>query len=211
MSKRDEYILQLIPEDPILKHVKTSMKLHKMPEISISPYLGDFLTLLVHLSCAKRILEIGALGGYSTICLARALSAEGHVTSLEQNAEFIKVAKENIKKANLEDKVTYIIGNARETIEELRLSQAIFDLIFIDADKQNYPHYLNTAIQLSHPGTVIVADNIFLRDRVLDEQTTAPSPLAMQTFNRLFCAHPQLEPVLLPLGDGVALARVLDI
>ena len=208
MTTRFEYINELFPEDDVLLTVKKSIQEHDMPPISVSPDLGRLLTLLVRTSGSQSILEIGALGGYSGICLARGLPEDGKIISLELKAEFANVAKENLKRAALDHMVTYMLGEARDSLQKLKEENHQFDLIFIDADKPNYPIYLSYAIELSHSGTLIIADNVLLNDRVCDSANTSPSPTAMREFNRQLAWDPRLDSVLLPIHDGFAIARV---
>lgn len=205
---REEYLNTLFPEDAILQNIRKSIEAHDMPQISVQPLLGRLLTLLVQTSGAKRVLEIGALAGYSAICLARGILPTGHVWSLEHNPQFAELAKKHIDDAGLADSVTIIQQNALEAIKQLQSENTQFDFIFIDADKMNYPIYLEYAISMSHPGSLIVGDNVLLRDRVTDPATTAPSPVAMRNFNEQIANHPELEAIILPLYDGLAIARV---
>lgn len=179
-----------------------------MPEISVASGYGRLLTFLVKLTGAKRVLEIGALGGYSGICLARGLDSEGSLISLELRQDFADVAKQNLCAAGLGDRVEYRVGDASASLAELVKQDARFDFFFIDADKENYPHYLEECIQLSNDGAIIAADNTLLRGRTLDIGKQGPSVLAMRDFNRRIAQDRRLLGVHLPAFDGLALARV---
>ncbi len=205
---RDEYIEELYVEDPKLSLVQEIITKNNMPKISVAPMLGRMLTLLAHSINARRALEIGSLGGYSAICIAQALPSDGQLICLEHNPNFVQVAKNNIQEAALIDRVTFMAGEAVNNLIQLVNDKVQFDMVFIDADKMNYPIYLSHAVSLSHPGTLIIADNVLLKDRVCDPLATAPSPIAMRQFNETFASHPKFESVILPIYDGFGIARV---
>jgi caffeoyl-CoA O-methyltransferase len=208
MMNLDEYLYSLFPEDTVLQNIHSAIDKNQMPQISVQPMLGRLLTWFVQTTSSTRVLEIGALAGYSAICLARGLPENGHVWSIENNPTFAKVAKSHLDSAGLGHRVTLIEKDALVALAGFQLEKAIFDFIFIDADKMNYPAYLDYAIELSRPGTLIIGDNVLLRNRVTDPETTSPSPIAMRAFNAQFASHPKLESLILPLYDGLALARV---
>ncbi|MCL6454895.1 MAG: O-methyltransferase [Alicyclobacillus sp.] len=183
-----------------------------MPEISVPPEVGQFLTLLVRVSGAEQLLEVGTLGGYSAICLLRGTRhsrPSAHLTSLELKPEFASVAKANLAAAGYGDRVTIRVGPALDSLQALVEEGARFDFFLIDADKGNYIRYLEYAVQLANPGAVIVADNALRGGRVLRETDTAPSTVALRAFNHLAASHPRLDAMLLPLGDGLVVAQVL--
>ena len=140
-----------------------------LPAIDVTPLQGKFLELLVRATGARRVLEIGTLGGYSTLWLARALPPEGHVVTLELEPHHAEVARKNLEAAGLADRVELRIGAAAETLASLAKEHtAPFDFIFIDADKSGYPEYLQWSMKLSRPGTLIVADNVVRDGKVID-------------------------------------------
>lgn len=204
----EQYIAHLYEDDRDLLRVIQSIDANNMPQISIPPSYGKLLTILTHISGAKRALEIGALGGYSGICIARGLGEDGTLLSLELKSDFANVAEHNIKAAGLGDKVSYRVGDAKATLEELVARQAQFDFFFIDADKGGYPFYLESCLQLAAPGALIIADNTLQKGRVADESIQSPSVLAMRAFNRTIAEHPRLDSTLLPAYDGLVIARV---
>lgn len=207
--EREAYVRQLFGEDDaILQKVRQRIAAADMPQISVAPEWGKWLTMLVRMIKAERVLEIGALGGYSGICLARGLPPSGQLISLELEQRFADFARESLAVAGLDQLVEYRVGDATHTLPNLVTEGASFDLIFIDADKGNYPHYLEWAIKLSRPGSVIIADNAMLHDRVLDVDDQRPSTLAMREFNEKISRDPRLDGLIIPFRDGMAIACV---
>ncbi|KAA0549835.1 O-methyltransferase [Bacillus sp. BGMRC 2118] len=195
--------------DQVLEDVLESIKENGMRSISVSPSTGKLLTMLVSISGATNVLEIGALGGYSGICLARGMGKEGKLTSLELMDDYAKLAFDNLSKAGVGDQVSYKVGPALESLEKLVNEGSQFDFFFIDADKENYEPYLNACITLAKNGALIVCDNVLARGTVADE-TIEPTRHTefMKEFNETVANHPQLESVLLPIGDGLTLSKV---
>ncbi|QKG84898.1 O-methyltransferase [Kroppenstedtia pulmonis] len=208
MKKVDYVRNQFIHEDEVLKGISQGLEQKGMPQISVPPEVGQTLYLLARISGAHKILEIGGLGGYSSIWMAKALPKDGTLLSLEINPEHAAFATENIQKAGLSDKVRYHIGDARNSLEELEMKREQFDFYFIDADKESYPYYLEKVIGLSGPGSVIVMDNMFSRERILDETNRKPSVEAIRQTNKMLAEDSRLESTLLTIGDGLAVARV---
>ncbi|WP_039836454.1 O-methyltransferase, partial [Paenibacillus sonchi] len=170
MPNQEEYSEQLYTEDALLLKVKQAIKDSGMPEVSIAPGYGRLLTMLVAVSRSTRILEIGALGGYSGICLCRGLSKAGRLTSLELKAEYAELAGRHLEEAGFGEAVEYKLGPALDSLKLLEAEGRTFDFFFIDADKENYPNYLEYAIKLAAPGALIAGDNIFLRGRTLNAE-----------------------------------------
>jgi caffeoyl-CoA O-methyltransferase len=166
------------------------------------------LYMLVKISNAKRILEIGTLGGYSTIWLAKGLDRQGQILSLEISPALTKFATENLKKEGLETLVSFEIGHALESLNELEKEGRYFDFIFIDADKVNYVNYLKKALKITRSGALIVADNVLWHNRIFNEQDQDASTNAIREFNKYIAEHSNLESILLPMGDGLAVSRV---
>ncbi|UWE02793.1 O-methyltransferase [Laceyella sacchari] len=207
--REQEYVRSLFAqEDEVLKSIAPGLDERGMPQISVPPEVGKTLYLLARLSGAKRVLEIGALGGYSTIWLARALPADGQVISLELKEEHAAFARENVAKAGLADRVTIMVGDAKESLAKLVESQEKFDFFFLDADKPNNPYYLEQAIALASPGAVIACDNLFQRGRIFDESYQGPAPVTIRRFNRQLAEDPRLESIILTIGDGLGVCRV---
>ena len=186
-----------------------------LPAIDVSRLQGKFLDLLVRISGARSVLEIGTLGGYSTICLARALPEGGRVVTLEFDAHHAKTATENLRNAGVLDRVDIRVGRAIDSLPTLENSGAApFDLIFIDADKESYKEYLDWSLKLSRVGTVIVADNVVRDGKVVDAECADPMVRGVRRFTERLAAEPRLSTtVLQTVGakgyDGFALAVVV--
>ncbi|OKP85003.1 methyltransferase [Paenibacillus sp. P3E] len=208
MPHQEEYSEQLYTEDMLLLKVKQAIKESGMPEVSIAPGYGRMLTMLVAMSRSTRILEIGALGGYSGICLCRGLQNGGRLTSLELKAEYAELAGRHLEEAGFGEAVEYKLGPALDSLKLLEAEGRTFDFFFIDADKENYPNYLEYAIKLASPGAVIAGDNIFLRGRTLNTEKNGPAVQAMRRFNEMIASDERLTSTLLPAYDGLALAIV---
>jgi predicted O-methyltransferase YrrM len=159
----DHYIVdRLLPEDPILESALKANKAAGLPPIDVSPTQGALLHLLVRMSGAKKVLEIGTLGGYSTIWLARGMAEGGRLISLEYQEKHAEIARGNLHRAGLDAVAEVRVGRALDLLPRLE-PEAPFDFVFIDADKPGNPHYVDWAVKLSRPGTVIVVDNV-IRD-----------------------------------------------
>ena len=211
----DSYIEGLfVPSDAALESALHRSRRARLPEIHVSPNEGRLLRLLAETAGAWRILEVGTLGGYSTIYLARALPEEGSLISLELDERHAEVARENIAEAGLGDKVEVWSGDARKLLLDM-VEDGVgpFDLIFIDADKRSYPEYLERALQLSHAGSLILADNTIRGGSVLDPRDE--DTWAIRKFNENLARDPRLSAHILPLirehVDGLAVARVLKL
>jgi predicted O-methyltransferase YrrM len=213
LSWIDSYVENLFaPPDPALEATLRRSREAGLPEINVSPNEGRLLQLLAEIAGARRVLEIGTLGGYSTIHLARALSEDGVAISLELNEINAEVARENIMEAGLEEKVEVRVGDARALLAGM-VEEGIepFDLTFIDADKEDYPEYLEWSLRLSRPGSLILADNAIRGGSVIEPQDE--SARVTHEFNESLANDPRLSALILPLirgwVDGLAVARVL--
>ncbi|HEX9068669.1 MAG TPA: O-methyltransferase [Ktedonobacterales bacterium] len=201
------------PEDDALKAANAATQAHGMPEIQISPLQGKLLQVLAACAGAKRILEIGALGGYSGIWLARALPAGGRLISLELSESHAAVAREAFARAGVADRAEVRVGAATETLPTLA-GEAPFDLVFIDADKRGYPAYLDWALKLSRPGTLIIADNAIRSGSALRDDNTDPDLRGLYEYNQRIASDPRLVSVAIPMDDdgldGFALSAVRE-
>ncbi|MEK5163411.1 O-methyltransferase [Paenibacillus macerans] len=208
MLTPEQYGDELYAKDEVLERVTRSILDSGLRDVSIAPGYGRLLTLLVKLAGAKAVLEIGALGGYSGICLARGLPADGRLVSLELKEENAGLARRNLAAAGFGSLAEYMIGPALDSLATLEAREERFDFFFIDADKENYPAYLEYAIKLANPGALIAGDNILLRGRTLNEEKNGPSVQAMRKFNEMIARDGRLISTLLPAYDGLALAMV---
>ncbi len=211
----DGYIGQLLaPEDSALISTLQSLASNNIDNASISPVQGKLLQVLAKMCNAKNILELGTLGGYSTIWLARAVSQNGKVVSIEYSEEHALIAQNNIKNAGLENTVEIRVGNALDILPQIAAEQlAPFDMIFIDADKPPYVEYFEWALKLARPGTIIVADNIIRNAKVLDANSTDEKVKGVQRFNTWLSNCTQVTATILQtVGakeyDGMAIAVV---
>lgn len=205
---REAYVEELLAEDAELRAVRERSEAAGLRPISVVPGYGRLLTVLVRACRAREVLEIGALGGYSGICLARGLGPGGRLTSLEIEEEYARFAAERLRGAGFGDRVEYRVGPALESMRALEGEGRRFDFFFVDADKEGYPAYLEAALRLARPGALIAADNALWSDRVLDPSDTSEAAEAMRRFNRELARHPRLASVVLPAWDGMALAVV---
>ncbi|MFO7663591.1 MAG: O-methyltransferase [Chloroflexota bacterium] len=211
----DDYTAGLfIARDEALESALAGSAAAGLPEITVSPVQGKLLMLLAQATGARHILEIGTLGGYSTIWLARALPEDGRLITLEYSPLHAEVARRNIDGAGLGGKVEVRVGRAQDTLRLLvEESLEPFDLIFIDADKQGYPEYLKWSLQLSRSGTVIIADNVVRNGEVIAEDVDDPIILGIRRFNELLAAEPRVSATILQVVgskgyDGLAMALV---
>lgn len=206
---------RLAAPDPALEAALTANHDAGLPTIDVTPLQGKFLELLVRISGARRVLEIGTLGGYSTIWLARGLSEGGSVVTLELEPKHAEVARANLKRAGVLDRVEIRIGRAIDSLQDLAVSGAQpFDFIFIDADKTGYPDYLDWSLKLARPGTVIVADNVVREGAVVQADHPDPNVQAVRRFTEKIAAEPRLSATALQTvgikdHDGLILAVVL--
>ena len=212
LGEIDVYIEELFaPRDEALEAALKESRRAGLPEIQVSPNEGVLLGLLAQMVGARRILEIGTLGGYSAIHLARALPEDGAMISLEIDEHHAEVARKNVERAGLEDKVEIRVGDAKVLLARVvEREEGPFDLVFIDADKEGYPEYLEWAMRLSRPGSLILADNTIRGGSVLDPKDD--SARATREFNEKLARDPRLSGIVLPLIreriDGLAIALV---
>ncbi|SCC04540.1 O-methyltransferase [Kosakonia oryziphila] len=191
-SEVDEYLAQkLIPQDEVLEQVLANNQRAGLPAIDVSPMQGQLLALLVRMVRAKRILEIGTLGGYSTLWMARELPINGELLTLEAEPLHAAIARENMHLAGVANLVTVAEGPALQTLENLG-ERPPFDLIFIDADKPNNPSYLKWALHYSRPGTLIIGDNVVRNGEVTNPTSTDASVQGVRKFIDMLGNDPRL-------------------
>jgi predicted O-methyltransferase YrrM len=209
----DSYFSGLfIPDDQVLAHALQVARDAGLPSINVSAAQGKLLHLLARVIGARRILEIGTLGAYSTIWLARALPGDGRLVTLEADPQHARVARANLEHAGLSSRVELRVGLALESLPELPADP--FDLVFIDADKVNTAPYFGWALKLSHQGTLIIVDNVVRNGAVADEASRDPSVQGMRRFAEMLASEPRVSATALqtvgPKGyDGFVLAVVL--
>jgi len=211
----DQYISNLFEDqDEALLATEKAIIDENIPQISISPNQGKFLQLMAKLCNAKRILEIGTLGGYSTIWMARALPKDGKLISLELEQHHATVAGKNIAHAGLSDIVDIRLGKAIETLPQLvKNNEGPFDMIFIDADKPPYTEYFEWSLKLSRPGTLIIADNVIRDGKVLLADSNDEMVKGVKRFNAALAANKNVNATIIQTvgakeHDGMALAIV---
>jgi caffeoyl-CoA O-methyltransferase len=203
-EKMNTYITDLFGrEDDALKHIQAETERNGMPDISLEPFEGRLLQFLAEMVGAKKIVEIGTLAGYSGTWLARALPADGKLITVEVSSKHANVARANFENAGLSSKVEVRQGDAHDILNKLS-SQAPFDMVFIDADKDSYPFYLDWAIANLRVGGLIAAHNALRGGAVVAPESE--SDKGMIAFNQSIAEHPQLSSYLIGVGDGMALA-----
>lgn len=211
----DRYIADLfIASDPALDAALKDSDAAGLPSIHVSPVQGKLLNLLARLQGARNILEIGTLGGYSAIWLARGLPAGGRLITLESNPKHAEVARANIARAGLAETVELRLGKALDTLPQIA-EKGPFDLIFIDADKPGYPDYLPWALKLSRPGSLIIADNVVRKGGVADSANPDPNVQGVRRFSELLAGEPRVDSTILQtVGskgyDGFAVSLVVE-
>ena len=210
----DAYTASLLqPPDPVLEAaIRESASL---PNIAVSPAQGQFLHLLARAIHARRILEIGTLGGYSAIWMGRALPDDGRLISLELDEHNAEVARANIARAGLDGRVEVRVGAALDSLAKLQAEHGeLFDLVFIDADKRNTPAYFSAAVELSHLGSLIVVDNVVREGRVIDTEADDPDTAGIRSLLAQMGADHRIIPAAIQTvgvkgWDGIAFALVV--
>ncbi|MGA2571062.1 MAG: O-methyltransferase [Terracidiphilus sp.] len=212
----DRYFGDLFaPSDKQLEAALAANRKASLPAIEVSPLQGKLLHVLIEMTQAKRVLEIGTLGGYSTLWMARALPEDGRIVSLELSSRHARVARANLRRAGLLHRVDLRVGPALDGLAAIDAAAGgPFDLIFIDADKRNNPRYLERALKLSHRGTVIVVDNVMRHGRVIAAKSKAPDIVGTRKCLEMMAAEPRLCTVAMQtVGvkglDGFAMAVVI--
>ncbi|MBX3084865.1 MAG: O-methyltransferase [Anaerolineae bacterium] len=212
----DQYINDLlIPSDPVLEAALQAAEAAKLPSAQVAPNQGKLLAILAQSIKARSILEIGTLGGYSTIWLARALPPDGKLITLEVDPKHAEVARANLIRAEVDKLVEVRVGPALDTLPKIAAEgHAPFDFVFIDADKANNTNYFNWALKLTHLGSVIIVDNVIRNGEVVDANSTDPSVRGVRQFNTALAAESrvmatQLQTVGSKGYDGFAMALVI--
>ena len=205
MDERFErYVTELFAaEDPILSKVRARHAAENLPAINVSPEEGKLLHVLLHAIQARRVLEIGALGGYSGVWLGRALPAGGELVTIEKDPKHARVAREAFDMAKLHGRVRLIEGAALEVLPTLSPG---FDAVFIDADKEPLPKYFEWGMKLLRRGGLLLCDNAFFHGAVIDDADESPGALGVKAYNRLAASDPRVVSAIIPIRDGVAIS-----
>ncbi len=204
----ERYVAELFaPEDEVLVELRRAMVQAGMPEIFINPEEGRLLQVLLRAIGARRVLELGTLGGYSAIWMGRGLPPDGRLITVELDPARAELAREHIARAGLSDRVEVRVGDAAHLLDGLA-AEGPFDAVFIDADKEGYPRYLEWCEANVRSGGLVIADNAFKRGRVLESDSQDPEVAGIQEFNRRVAHNPRLTSIVVPTRDGVAIALV---
>ncbi|MCY3865486.1 MAG: O-methyltransferase [Chloroflexi bacterium] len=204
LSERcNAYVNELfVREDDTLRYVRGQTAARGLPQINLEPNEAKLLQLLVRLSGAKRVVEVGALAGYSGICIARALPADGQLITIEVSSLHTQVARAHFEYAGLADRATVLQGAGLQVLPKLA-ADGPYDLMFIDADKGSYHKYLEWAADNIRLGGAVIADNAFWGGHIFSPQTEDDQ--AMVEFNQRLAEHPQFDSTIIEVGDGIAL------
>lgn len=202
-----QYLLDVsLRETPLLKRLRDETQTLPMARWQVAPEQGQFLALLVKLTGARRLLEIGTFTGYSALCMAAALPEEGALICCDIPGDYNAIALRYWQEAGLAERIDLRLAPALETLAQLDQPGA-FDLIFIDADKANYPSYLEHALRLLRVGGLAIFDNTLWSGRVLESNPESADTRAIQTLNRALKDDGRVDLSLLPIGDGLTLCR----
>lgn len=204
------YLLEVsVREEPAARALREYTAALPEAVMQISPEQGQFLHLLLRLMNAERVLEVGTFTGYSALCMARAVGARGRVVCLDRSEEWTAVAREYWARAGVDGRIELRLGDARESLERLRAEGAAgrFDFAFLDADKGSYAAYYERLLELVRPGGVIAIDNTLWSGRVADPAEREPETAAIRAFNAALAADDRALLSLVPIGDGLTLAR----
>lgn len=194
------------PETETMRWIRAELERRDLPLIHVSPLEGRLLSLLAALAGARRLLEIGTLGGYSGLWLLSLLPSDARLVTLEKEPAHAELAREALARAGEEMRAEVRLGDARETLGDLA-GRASFDLVFIDADKESYPFYLEEAVGLLGSRGLLLADNTLWRGKVAEPDEEDPSTVAVRTFNQRLATDERFDAVIIPVRDGLTVAR----
>jgi predicted O-methyltransferase YrrM len=212
-TRVDEYFSTcLLPDDPTLEEVLRTANAAGLPPIAVSPNQGKLLEILIRLAGARAVLEIGTLAGYSTICMARGLPPGGQLVTIEIDPRHAQVAAANIASSGLGNVVELILGSALDVLPRLVSQRAVFDFIFIDADKQSIPQYFEWALELSRPGSVIIVDNVVRDGKVIADDPDDAASLGVRKFVEMLSKNSAVSATAIQMVgikgyDGFAVVR----
>jgi predicted O-methyltransferase YrrM len=205
-----EYFQNVSLREPeVLKELRAQTQKMSMSQMQISPEQGQFMRLLVELIGAKKTLDIGVFTGYSALSVALALPKDGKIIGCDINGEWTKIARKFWEKAGVQNKIDLRLAPALQTLQELVTAGEVgtFDFAFIDADKMNYLHYYELALQLVKTGGLIAIDNVLWSGKVADLQDTSDNTVLLRKLNLILKADTRVNISMLPIGDGLTLAR----
>jgi predicted O-methyltransferase YrrM len=207
-SLYDYYQAIAFREPDILKELRQATSQLPMANMQIAPEQGQFMALLVQLTGARKILEIGVFTGYSSLALALALPPQGRVLGYEISAEYAAIARQFWQKAGVSEKIDVLLGPAVTSLEQLLANgeQESFDLAFIDANKSDYDQYYELSLQLVRPGGLILIDNVLWYGKVADETVQDKATQSIRNLNAKLHQDPRISLSLVPIGDGLTLA-----
>lgn len=204
-----DYMIRTFPaEDDLLRTLRAEAVAAGIPEIQIAPEQAAFMQVLLRGIGARRVVEVGTLGGYSAIVMARALPADGELVTIERDPLRAEFAREQVAKAGLSGVVRVLIGAGSDVLERELAGTGPYDFAFIDADKPGYVRYLELIYPLMRTGGMIAGDNALAWGRIADEGTDDPDVRGMQAFNRAMAEHPGLISSIVPTGDGMCVGVV---
>jgi predicted O-methyltransferase YrrM len=204
-----DYIAGLFArEDEILRALREDADRNGLPPIAVPPESGRFLQLLVRAIGARNVLEVGTLGGYSAIWMARGMGARGRIVTLELEPKHAEFAQRHFERAGVASQIEIRVGRALDLLPAL--DGRLFDAAFLDADKEPLPTYLDWALRLVRPGGLIIADNTLRGGKVIDESVTDDGTRGVREFNRKLAADPRVMGLVVPIGDGVAVGVVTE-
>ncbi len=206
------YITRLFAQDEqkLMEDMKKRADEQDLPEIMISGEQAKLLSILIKMHNPDRCLDIGTLFGFSAAIMARSMGEKGQVVTVERQKKHLEVAKANFEEQGLSDRISTRLGDATEQLKQL--DERSFDLVMIDADKENYSTYFHRAIKLIRPGGIILADNTLYRGKVSAEELAeddpaAPNARALREYNQLVAEHPETDSTIIPTGDGFTITR----
>lgn len=206
-SELEDYAQELfVREDPLLAELRAEQEARGFPLIQVPARTAHLLGILIRAVGARKVVEVGTLGGYSALWMAKALPNDGRLVTLEKSPDHAALAREFIDRAGRAEMVEVRVGDALDLLHELGPDGG-WDVMFVDADKERYGVYLRHAERLLRPGGLLLADNVFWQGRVLDDTGDADGATrALQDFNRALAGHDRFDATILPVGDGVAVA-----
>lgn len=200
----EQYVRDLVGiEDDVLVAVRERHEAQGLPAIQISAEEGQLIAVLLRAIAAQRVLEVGTLGGYSAVWIARAVGADGRLTTIESKRAHARVARQAFRDAEVTDRVELIVGDAREVLPTL---EPAFDAVFLDADKESLPAYFAHAMRLLRVGGLLLCDNTFYHGRVLEEHDRAADVEGMRAYNELAARDPRLSTAIVPVRDGLMIS-----